>query len=164
MVLSVQIAETIHTDNSGEFCLMLEPGHYTMEVKSDVVFAPKSRRIHVVDHPLDGIKFIQKKVNLAIAIQKLPQSEWGDVSCRLRFPDDGATRTLTVTAGLKLSADGNTYRGVFESISPQEYHLEVHATISPHELLPFPFILSLVDSTRRMVLERDQNENCSRRK
>ena len=143
-MVSVEIAETIHTDNDGEFCLMLEPDRYTMEVMSEVVFAPKSRRIHVVDQPLDGIKFIQKKVHLAIAIEKLPQSVWGDVSCRLRFPDDGATRTLTVTAGLKLSSeDGNTYRGVFESISPQEYHLEVHDMTSlPYEPLPFPFSMN----------------------
>ena len=102
--------------------MTLEPGFYSLEVKSSIVFAPKTRKIHVVDSPLSNIRFVQKKVNLAVSVKKLAEMDWGAPSIKLITGDGDDVRRLTLGS---MKREGDVYSGVFKEVSPGEYRLEV---------------------------------------
>jgi len=101
---------------------MANPGTYSISVKSDIAFAPKQRKIQVIDRPLSEIKFVQKKVALKVSAQKMPECNWEDIRLTLSTADENIgilkRRDMTETGD-------DTLSGTFTDLPPGDYKLKV---------------------------------------
>lgn len=139
-------------DPKEEFCLILAPGSYSLEVKGSVVFAPKVKRIHVVDQPLKDIRFHQKKIRVGISVHRLPDATWGDLTIELKTSFDPSFSERRKMDKLEQKSEEETIAFLFENISPGDYTIEVDLRI-------LSCISNSAGHSRWMVLGKEINRD-----